>query len=159
MKTTSYLYLLVSTIFLINCKQAQEKPQEVAFKDVKKELVSIAKEPIIKVKGNVTEVYQHFTTKNLESNQINLGLENASGAMLSAYSLDTSNYVVYYRQYENDGWSNWKEMIIDEEANNPKRKVFQSIPVINSSTKIQFKSNQPLQNEVVFRLYKFLKNN
>ncbi|AGC76241.1 hypothetical protein LX97_00910 [Nonlabens dokdonensis] len=86
-----------------------------------------------------------------------INLTNTTGAMISAYSLDTSEYEVSFRTLEDDVWSEWSYFKINHEVKNPNRKVFSPNSLTNHVSKIEFKSSKPISNPVIFRVFKFLK--
>jgi hypothetical protein len=104
---------------------------------------------------NVLEVFQHFRDSDLVSTPVAIDLINTEGAMLSAYSLDKGLYQIYFRSQVNNQWSDWIELHENHEVNNPERNVFAPIAVPNEATFLQFKSNQNISKEVVFRTYIF----
>ncbi len=113
-------------------------------------------------KGNVVEFYQNFSITNdaseYVSEPLDLDLSNTASGMLSAYSLYTGDYHLYYRVLMNDTWSAWETLPENPEVNNPNRKAFTPKQLKSSVAKIQFKCDQQTDQEVVFRIFTFSKN-
>ncbi len=109
-------------------------------------------------KGNVLEIYHPFQNSQLKGDSVYPNLENTTGAMLSAYSFDKGEYDVFYREKIKQEWGEWKQLIINEEVNNPQRKVYEATNINNNVNFLQFKSSKDTKSEVVFRLYRFPKN-
>ncbi|MCI2228157.1 hypothetical protein MC378_03180 [Polaribacter sp. MSW13] len=126
--------------------------------DTVKTIVSKKEKTNIIKKENVIEVYHTFSSEKLTGDPVTIEMENTEGGMLSAYSFDTNKYKLFFREQIKGVWSDWKELNINTEVNNPKRKVYKATSVSNKSNSIQFKSSSSTDKEVVFRLYTFPKN-
>lgn len=159
------LYLL--TLFVISCnqenKEVKKNIEEIAIKKTKeiepiKEISLEKKVAEIILKDNVLEVYQPFEINQLIGDSIQANLENTTGAMLSAYSLDKGKYNLFYRTKDKDSWNEWKQLHLNHHVNNPERKVYDAVNIKNDVTLLQFKSNFATKSDVVFRLYKFPNN-
>lgn len=113
-------------------------------------------------KGNVIEFHQAFSQTNEEgeyvSEKLNIDLSTTAGGMLSAYSLYKSDYHLHYRVLIDDVWSEWETLPENPEVNNPNRKAFLPKQLESSVSNIQFKSDQKINQEVVFRIFTFSKN-
>lgn len=124
--------------------------------DTQTEVVNVVS---VETKDNVVEFHQSFAS-NDENNlsEVNdLDLSNTSGAMISAYSLDVSDYEVFFRIQENGEFGEWIQMKENDHVQNPNRKVWNATPLNDLVEKIQFKSTAPTNSEVVFRVFKFAK--
>ncbi len=158
--------IFVVFILLISCKEAKNQSKLNNVKDQNKNHTEIdtlpdvdnSKDPKTLIKENVIEIYHLFSEKNLAGNPVNVHLENTTGGMLSAYSFDKSDYKLFYREQNGDLWTEWKELLINKEVNNPERKVYAPTNISNKTNSIQFKSSTSIRNEIVFRLYTFPKN-
>lgn len=125
----------------------------------KKEIVINKKnKPKTLVKENVLEIYHSFQTNQLIGDSVKTSLENSTGAMLSAYSLDKGKYNLFYRTKNNESWSKWEQLHLNHHVNNPERKVYEATSITNEVDLLQFKSSSSTKSDVVFRLYKFEKN-
>lgn len=156
--------------FLFACQNTTETPQSqiseknITAKDTKesnKKTLLFSEKSLKKVeKENVVEFYQQFQNKKekgeILSSSISLNLSKTTGAMLSAYSLDKGEYNVFFKVLENNIWSEWKELKVNREVNNPKRKVFAPQNLTNATDSIQFMTDKTTSEEIVFRIYKFL---
>lgn len=90
-----------------------------------------------------------------EGEQVDLDLSKTKGGMLSAYCLDTQSKRVYFRVYKKQAWGDWQELSEDKEVNNPNRKVYAPVSLLNDVRKIQFKSSDSSSSPVVFRLFAY----
>ena len=126
--------------------------------DTTSTVVSKTAKPKVIKKENVVEIYHNFSKQKLLSDSVTIDMENTEGGMLSAYSFDTSEYELFFREQIKGSWSAWKKLTINSEVNNPERKVFKATNISNKSNSIQFKSSSSTSKEVVFRLYIFPKN-
>jgi hypothetical protein len=164
MKTNSLLILFLITVpvIIISCNNTLEK------KDFKGKTKSSNIENLIDEnetrliqKNNVYEVSQKFLKKNQASDIIGkiekIDLTKSSGAMISAYSNDKGDYSIFFRTFEKNNWSNWTKLEENKEVQNPNRIVFSPKNLNSFVTKIQFKSSQIVEEEVIFRIYTFKK--
>lgn len=154
-------------LYLFSCQNTSKSPHaekkhiEVQEINLNKKTLLFS-EKILKTveKENVIEFYQQFQNKKekgeILSSSISLNLSKTTGAMLSAYSLDKGEYNVFFKVLENNIWSEWKELKINREVNNPKRKVFAPQNLTNATDSIQFMTNKATSEEIVFRIYRFL---
>lgn len=159
--------ILILLIATISCIRENKKPiiKNDSLKTEKKSsksdsIVSINKSKLIQDE-NIFEIHQYFPSVNdkstLDSEVYNIDLTVTSGAMISAYSEYKGDYSIFFRTKENNKWSDWLKLEENEEVKNPKRKVF-SPKSLNSSVKqIQFKSDQIINDKVIFRIFTFKK--
>jgi hypothetical protein len=115
----------------------------------------------VSTKENIVEIHHQFILRNkredLVGGVIALDLSKSSGAMLSAYSKANENYEIYFRVDNGASWSDWIKMKENNEVKNPKRKVYLPTNLENTVKNIQFRSDEIISKEVVFRIYKFKK--
>lgn len=115
----------------------------------------------IKKEDNIIEVYQTFQHQNSNENELvssvhDLNIINSSATMMSAYSLDNlGSYKLYYRVYFDGKWDIWKSIDENIEEVNPLRKIFGPIIIPNDIEKMQFKSTESTNSEVIFRFFLF----
>ena len=107
------------------------------------------------------EINQKFQIKNNPSEIIGeiaeIDLTTTSGAMISAYSSSKGDYSLFFRTREKNTWSNWSKLEENKEVQNPNRRAFSPKSLNSLVTEIQFKSNQIVEEEVIFRIYTFKK--
>lgn len=154
---TLFPILFIVIIIIYSCKKEKLNNLEIVEKNT---LNKINTTEIVK-KDNVLEMFQTFSIKNndseITSNKVKIDLTVTSGAMISAYSIEKGNYLIYFKTKEKDSWSDWIELNENLEVNNPNRKVFAPKSLNNKVEEIQFKSNQTLKQKVVFRIFTFKK--
>ncbi|MFK5891421.1 MAG: hypothetical protein QM486_11900 [Flavobacteriaceae bacterium] len=116
---------------------------------------SIKPKETIVLKEDYILIEQEFkgNEKEITSEIFDVNLNNRSFFSLSAYTtIKKSTITLYFRYYHNNNWTEWKILPIDKEINNPKRLVFGLINIFDDIEKIQFKSNQPIE-QVVFNIF------
>lgn len=155
MKISIKLFTIFLIIIISSCKK--EKQNNVGTEE-KIDFSKINTTGLL-IKDNVFEMFQTFSTQNsdseITSNKIKIDLTITSGAMISAYSLEKGDYSIYFRTKEKNIWGNWIEMSENPEVQNPNRKVFSPESLNNLVEEIQFKCNQTLNKEVIFRIFTF----
>ena len=159
-----FFLILVFVSLIISCQEEQKiettkkhiktNNQDTAIieNSIEKAVINLA------IKDNVLEIYHPFNANQLIGDSIETNLENTTGAMLSAYSLDKGKYNLFFRVKSNKSWNNWKQLHLNHHVNNPERKVYEATSITNDVTLIQFKSSSSTKSDVVFRLYKFPNN-
>lgn len=159
-----YCSLLIVTYSCGNIEKSidveESKNQAKRINETNKTLQQFTKEKINRIeKENVIEFHQKFKSESKESQTLSfpesVNLSKTTGAMLSAYSLDKSEYKVFFKVFEQDTWSQWKELRINTEVKNPNRKVFKAQNLTNNTDSIQFMTNKETDKEIIFRIYQF----
>jgi hypothetical protein len=106
---------------------------------------------------SIIEIKQQFIEKNSSGDYLSesheLNIENNGFILISAYTLDNATESNFYYGIKSDtDWQDWVKVAPDHTLNK-NRTVYSGTNVFTNISEIRFKSDQPIKQPLIIRIY------